>query len=76
MKMKMETPARLADATGAKIEAASFLTASYADQDQAATPFTHISTAALRIVHLAARHGLTAERAAILAPQIFEGGRA
>lgn len=75
MTLKMETPARLADATGANIETASFLKAVYADQDAAATPFKHVSTVALRIAHLANSHGLTAERAAMLAPLIFEGGR-
>lgn len=75
MQMKIETPARRADATGANIETASFLKAVYADRDATATPFKHVSTAALRIVHLASRHGLTAERAALLAPLIFDGGR-
>lgn len=72
MKARMETPARLADATGAKIETAGFVNGQYPVRDHAATP---IETAALRILHLAGRHGLTLERAALLAPLIFEGGR-
>ena len=72
MKAKMETPARLADATGAGIETAGFVSAQYRVHGHAATP---IEAAALRILHLAGRHGLTLERAALLAPLIFEGGR-
>lgn len=76
MTLKMKTPDALAGATGADIETASFLNGQYPVRDRAATPFTHISTAALRVVHLASRHGLTVERAAMVAPLIFGEGRA
>lgn len=70
MRPEMETPARLADATGAKIETAGFVNAEYRVRACLATP---IDAAALRVRHLA-RHGLAAERAAMLAPFIFEEG--
>lgn len=75
MKTKMETPARLADAAGAKFETAGFVNGQYPVRDHAATPFTHISTAALRVVHLVSRHGVTAEQAAMLAALIYGEGR-
>lgn len=75
MQMKMETPARRADATGANVKAAAVTGKQYPVYANAATPFTHISTAALRVVHLASRHGLTVERAALIAPLIFGEAR-
>lgn len=76
MTPKMESPGALAGATEANLKAACFTLAEYPEPNDAATPFTHISTVALRVVHLASRHGLTAERAAMVAPLIFGEGRA
>lgn len=76
MTPKMETPDALAGATGADMKAASFTVADYRIESVSATTFTHISTAALRVVHLASRHGLTVERAAMLACLIYGEGRA
>lgn len=76
MNFKMETPDALAGATGANIETGGFYDEQYRSRADAATPFTHLGTAALRVVHLASRHGLTAERAAVVAPLIFGEGRA
>lgn len=71
MTLKMETPDALAGATGANIETGGFCGEQYPSPAIAATPFTHIGTAALRVLHLASRHGMTAERAAMIAPLIF-----
>lgn len=43
----------------------------YPARADAASPFTHIGTAPLRVVHMAVRHGLTAEHAAMDAPPVF-----
>ena len=72
MKPEMETPARLADATGAKIETAGFVNGQYPVRDHAATPF---GTAALRIAHLVSRHGVAVEQAAMLAALIYGEAR-
>lgn len=76
MTLKMETPDALAGATGANIETGGFYGEQYRSPAITATPFTHLGTAALRVVHLASRHGLTTERAAMVAPLIFGEGRA
>lgn len=76
MTLKMETPDALAGATGANIETGGFCGPQYRSPAIAATPFTHIGVATLRVVHLASRHGLTVERAAMVAPLIFGEGRA
>lgn len=76
MTLKMETPDALAGATGANVKAAAVTGKQYPVYANAATPFTHVGTAALRVVHLASRHGLTVERAAMVAPLIFGEGRA
>lgn len=76
MTPKMESPGALAGATEANMKAASFIRKQYPVCDDAATSFTQVGTAALRILHLASRHGLTVERAAMVAPLIFGEGRA
>lgn len=76
MTSKMESLGALAGATEANMEAANFTGKQYPVLHDAATPSAHVGIAALRVVHLAARHGLTIERAAILAPFVFEGNRA
>jgi len=77
MQIKMERPAAGGTANGANIEAAGFTHQLYSVSDDAATaPFTPIGLVALRVLHLASRHGMTVERAAMVAPLIFGEGRA
>ena len=75
MTLKMESPAASGQANGAKSKAGGFTVAEYRTTADAATPFTHIGTAALRVVHLASRHGLTVERAAMLAGLVYGEAR-
>ena len=63
MTLKIETPDALAGAAGANIETASFCGIDYRS--------IALSATALRVQHLAARHGLTAERAAFVAPLAY-----
>lgn len=71
MMINRETPAHLADATGVKCETAGFYIGEYADQDSHATGFKHVSAATMQVLRLACRHGLTVERAALVAPLVF-----
>lgn len=71
MTPKMESPGALAGATEANMKAASFIRKQYPVCDDAATSITHVFLAALRVVHLASRRGLTVERAATVVPLIF-----
>ena len=77
MTLKMETPARRGDATGANIEAADFSHQLYRVRDVAATaPFAPVGLSALRVLHLVHRYRVTADRAALLADLAFGEGRA
>ena len=71
MTLKIESPAAGGTASGANTKAANFLPQAYRACERFATDFEAIHLAALRAVHLAARHGLTIERAAMVAPLIF-----
>ena len=76
MTLKMETPARRGDATGANIEAADFSHQLYRVETNAATPFKPVGVVALRVLHLVNRHHLNVEQAALLAGLIYGEGRA
>lgn len=71
MMMEMEGPAASGKANGAKSKATNFLMQEYRAPALTTTTFEHVSVAALRVAHLAARHGLNLERAALVAPMIF-----
>lgn len=73
MRRKMKGPGALAGDTGAEMEAANFTAGQYRIAAQPAT-FTPIGTVALRVVHLVARHGMTPEQAAMLAPLAYGEG--
>lgn len=76
MHLKMETPARRGDATGANLEAADFSNQPYIVEDNAATPFKPVGVVALRVLHLVNRHHVNVEQAAMLAGLIYGEGRA
>lgn len=66
----MEGPGALARATEVNMKAASFTGQQHRVTADPAT-FTHINTAALRVVNLVARHGVTAELAAMLGGLVY-----
>lgn len=76
MNLKMKRPAAWDKANGAAVEADNFYRQDYPNCERFATDFEHVAVVARRVARLVARHGLTAERAALAAPLVFGEGRA